>query len=243
MSIVNWELSSIALDENVKAELSYQNEYTFTADMDFNGEEEINMLEAVEGTFTFTLPAIVALSSDDDIVLTITAMGEATEVECPFDVINAEFKKDYENAFSYAQRSSDLLEVSLGDYYLTDVWNEENDPHYYWMIQDIEVINWAQELTPTDGSLYALLAYMDKYGFEANISFDKEELETLEQCKGKMVFHIPTIVAQAETDVLALRLNLFGEEWEEAYDNRLEDKLKLANNLKYDEAEEYLKNG
>ena len=67
VQLTNWELGTINLNETVSARLVYEDEYVFDADIDYGGIEEIQMLEQVEGTFSFTVPGIVAFAEEDEI--------------------------------------------------------------------------------------------------------------------------------------------------------------------------------
>ena len=93
-------------------------------------------------------------------------------------------------------------------------------------MQDISVINWSQDTISLEDQIYILLTYKDKYGFEAQLDLPQDELQKLESINGKMAFHVPNIVADAEAGMTGLQIKLQEDEWTE--DNDLTEATKLS---------------
>lgn len=218
VSLMNWDVSGYQLDDAVSAQLYYQDQFEYPATMDFHGETEIGMLVNLDGTLTFTVPNIVAMADKDSIELELVVLGETYTEELD---LTAAAKKVFEEVgmpFDYENRGNDELELNLGSIQIFDTWKGEKDEKYKWIVQDFSMINWSGSQKEINESLYVLLTYMDEYGFEAQVEFPQEQLDSLEMVQGSLIFHVPVIVTTAEEGTLALQMNLSDNEWVEDFD-------------------------
>lgn len=211
--LMNWETSSIDLTDAVSSTLTYEDTYTFDGKIDFGGASQINMLEELTGTITFTVPNVVALAGKDDVVIEMKVLGETYEEDVDLAAASAAIRDEVTAPFDFNSRTSDELELQLGSAYIVDYYNGEQDEKYKWILQDIFLINWSDETVPVEDALYVLLTYMDKYGFEAQIDLPQAQLNSLESVSGKLAFHVPVIVTTAEDDAIGLQIKLKDEEW------------------------------
>ena len=186
--------------------------------MDFHGEMEIGMLVKLDGTLSFTVPNIVAMADKDSLELEFTVLDETYTEELDLTAIAESTFEEVEMPFDYETRESDELEVHLGAAYILDTWKGEKDEKYKWIVQEISMINWFASKKEIAGVLYALLTYMDKYGFEAQVEFPQVQMESLEMIQGNLIFHVPVIVTTADEGTLALQMNLSDNSWIEDFD-------------------------
>ena len=223
--LTNWETETVPLQGLTEAVLHFENEnysLDYPAVMDFGENQEIRMLETIDGTMTFSLPAIVAMMNKADCFsISLNLQGEKTKVRYPYErvleSILSYLLKMKEN-FSFENRSTDALELLLGDFYVMDSWEGQKEEGYSWVIQNVEMINWSEQEMMTEEAVNIILSYMDKYNFEPVVMLEKPALDTLEQCKGYFAFQIPEIVAGAETGSLAYHITLQENEWKENFD-------------------------
>jgi len=217
IGLVNWKVQTESLSNIVSANLIYQDEYIFSGEVDFGSHTQIGVLEEVDGSIMFTVPDIVAFAGPSALQLEMIVDGEET-VE-PFDLTKAveESGETVNIPFSYDERTTDELELSLGDSYLTDTWNGDSNDAYKWIIQDISLINWSDKIIKLEDSMYLLLTYMNKYGFEAQGDFPVDEIKPLEIINVEWAFHIPNIVAEAKDGMTGLHIRVQDDEWEREF--------------------------
>jgi len=217
ISLINWKMQTQRLSNAVEAVLIYQDEYKFPGMVDFGEHDQIGVLEQVSGTIIFTVPIIVAFADTTELQLELTVDGNIN-----IESLSLKDKiEDWDDTtvipFSYADRTSDELELHLGENYLTDSWNGDSNEAYKWVIQNVSIINWSNETIDLEDALYMLLTYMNKYGFEAQGGFQEDEIEPLEIINADIAFHIPNIVAEAKKGMTGIQIRLQDNEWEKEY--------------------------
>ena len=230
VSLANWELEPVSLEESVSAVYDYLGRYEFRAKLDFGGKTQIQMLQTVNGTMMFELPEKAAFAKDGEVTVTITALGRETVADCPISDLNASLKADAgvqsdgeigtdaSEGFSFADKVKDELQLHIGDFYLLDEWQGETEDDYCWLVQEFEIMNWSTKTVAPGEELSLVLSYLGKFNFDAEMIFGRDELDSLEQCTGKMVFKIPSIVASSEAGTLVYNGTIQGREWEQTVD-------------------------
>lgn len=78
MTLTNWEMQALDLDEEIQSELVFAGKYPFGGELCF-GQESIDPLVQLEGSVAFNVPNMVA-SAPEEIVLTIRAAGRDVPV-------------------------------------------------------------------------------------------------------------------------------------------------------------------
>ena len=230
VSLANWELEPVSLEESVSAVYDYLGRYEFRAKLDFGGKTQIQMLQTVNGTMMYELPEKAAFAKDGEVTVTITALGRETVADCPISDLNASLKADAgvqsdgeigtdaSEGFSFADKVKDELQLHIGDFYLLDEWQGETEDDYCWLVQEFEIMNWSTKTVAPGEELSSALSYLGKYNFDAEMIFGRDELDSLEQCTGKMVFKIPSIVASSEAGTLVYNGTIQGRELEQTVD-------------------------
>lgn len=94
--------------------------------------------------------------------------------------------------------SSDGLQLSLGNIHVMPSENESTQATHVWIVIDAEIINFAVEDIFISEAVSGKLIYQDKYVFDGWVEFDQSMIKPLVQLKGRIIFEIPMLVAEAE---------------------------------------------
>ena len=213
VTLTNWTMNTLSLKDNVSG-VFFCNEVRLSeAEMDFDGETQIRMLEELTGTLEFTLPVSAAFVKEDDTAITITLKGREITVDCPYETLTADLRREHESSPAGIVEKSQKPVVLLGDFTFADSWEGREEPRYSWLLQEFELVNGSSEDVRTEGLMSAWLYYQEIYEFEAQIRYDEDILGPHEECSGVLAFLIPGLVRRAEEGMLEYRISLQGDEW------------------------------
>ncbi len=219
IEIMNWEPVTVELEGALEAKLFYHEDYSYDAFITYE-KPEVAMLVSVDGKLVFTVPYIVALAEADELTLEITNMGEVSAESIDLTEAAQELREESDIRFRYDERVSDSLEMMLGEAYLMDSWNGEQDEDYVYIIQPVSFINWSKDSLLIPNQVYVLLVYLNKYGVESSLAV-QSRISTLAVASGELVFKTPKLITErAQAGDLELRMRVARvaeEEWAEDF--------------------------
>ena len=103
------------------------------------------------------------------------------------------------------------LQVDVTGMELLDEYQGQTDLTHVYLAVYASLTNWHTQTVRLADALGAELTYAGIYTFAAELDFPVEELEQLARIDGALVFRIPTLVAEAAPDGLAMTLTVEGE--------------------------------
>ena len=103
------------------------------------------------------------------------------------------------------------LQVDVTGMELLDEYQGQTDLTHVYLAVYTSLTNWNPRTVRLADALGAELTYEGIYTFAAELDFPVEELEQLARIDGALVFRIPTLVAEAAPEGLAMTLTVEGE--------------------------------
>ena len=103
------------------------------------------------------------------------------------------------------------LQVDVTGMELLDEYQGQTDLTHVYLAVYASLTNWHTQTVRLADALGAELTYAGIYTFAAELDFPVEELEQLARIDGALVFRIPTLVAEAAPEGLAMTLTVEGE--------------------------------
>ena len=103
------------------------------------------------------------------------------------------------------------LQVDVTGMELLDEYQGQTDLTHVYLAVYASLTNWHTQTVCLADALGAELTYAGIYTFAAELDFPVEELEQLARIDGALVFRIPTLVAEAAPEGLAMTLTVEGE--------------------------------
>ena len=103
------------------------------------------------------------------------------------------------------------LQVDVTGMELIDEYQGQTDLTHVYLAVYASLTNWHTQTVRLADALGAELTYAGIYTFAAELDFPVEELEQLARIDGALVFRIPTLVAEAAPEGLAMTLTVEGE--------------------------------
>ena len=103
------------------------------------------------------------------------------------------------------------LQVDVTGMELLDEYQGQTDLTHVYLAVYTSLTNWHTQTVRLADALGAELTYAGIYTFAAELDFPVEELEQLARIDGALVFRIPTLVAEAAPEGLAMTLTVEGE--------------------------------
>ena len=103
------------------------------------------------------------------------------------------------------------LQVDVTGMELLDEYQGQTDLTHVYLAVYASLTNWHTQTVRLADALGAELTYAGIYTYAAELDFPVEELEQLARIDGALVFRIPTLVAEAAPEGLAMTLTVEGE--------------------------------
>ena len=103
------------------------------------------------------------------------------------------------------------LQVDVTGMEILDEYQGQTDLTHVYLAVYASLTNWNPRTVRLADALGAELTYEGIYTFAAELDFPVEELEQLARIDGALVFRIPTLVAEAAPEGLAMTLTVEGE--------------------------------
>ena len=214
-SLMNWSLETISLEKDVTAVLIYRGIYEYPVEITLpDGLDEIEMLEEANAQITVEVPDIVALNMDDQ-VLKISVCGTDQEAKLDYSSSLESIADSLSAAEGEDEPASDKPEITLSRFYIDENRLDEADEKHKYLVQTAELVNGSPRTVPLSDSLSGELIYSGKYSFEAEKEIPADELLPLQHMQVKLVYYVPSVVAQAKEGELISRISLAGESAEE----------------------------
>lgn len=102
-------------------------------------------------------------------------------------------------------------EIKIDRVYKTLTFNGEESLTHGWIVADVTVTNFSLHTLSVKDDFSGTLLYDGLYEFAAEPMFAVSEFESLVRLSGSMVFRVPKLVLETESDKLMAMLNIDGE--------------------------------
>ena len=198
IQITNWDTATLSIADSLSATLTYQDKYTYSAELQFQ-RESISMMERLSGKLQFTVPYIVAFAAPDELELSVIARGEETLTSPDFRTATRELKAATEMPFDYDSAQSDILEIAPIGVDIATTYNYcEYDVAALYALQKVKLINWSTKTVTLDvDTLKGYIVCYGKYAFPGTFEFPVTALEPLQAVDCMLAVKLPVTAPEA----------------------------------------------
>ena len=108
-----------------------------------------------------------------------------------------------------ASAAERTLQLEIQDVRIMDKWEGETSDTHVWLVVQATVTNWRTETVALSESIQAQLIIQDAYVFDATPEFGTDNIDSLVQLNGALLFRIPRMAAEL-LDEAVLRIGVDG---------------------------------